>query len=228
MLLYLGGVHDMTKLNKKSASIIILLLLIVGVAAWQLTKKSPNNAVTTTPPSSAPTSSSNANVFNPLATSGSSYQATITTTAAGTTSNATMAFDKNTGNVQYTGSAGGQNISIVYTKDAYYLCQTATTCIKYATGQGAASFNPASYEYTDAQLAGYRAGASYHGKQSCPAGTCDVWQVTNAGYTSSLFVDTKTKRISQVQATTAASTSKIVYSYQNVSVTVPANATTAP
>lgn len=219
----------MTKLSKNSKIVaVLLLLLIVGVAAWLLTKNSSDKSSTLTPASTSPATAKTANAFNPLATSGSSYQATITTTAAGTTSTATMAFDKTTGNVQYTSTAGGQTISIVYTKDAYYLCQTPTSCIKYATGQGTASFNPASYEYTDAQLAGYRAGASFHGKQSCPAGTCDVWQVTNAGYTSSLFVDTKTKRISQVQATTAAGTSKVVYNYQNVSVTVPANATTVP
>lgn len=215
--------------NKKLLIVIFVVLLVGGVAAWQLTKKDSNTKTNANTSSNTSQNTSGTNDFSPLATSGSSFAATITTTAGGNSSSAKMEFDKKTGAVRYTSSAAGQNLVMIYTKDAYYICQTPDTCIKYTLGgTNTPSFDPSSYEYTDDKLAGYRSGANYQGKQDCAAGTCDVWKVSTGSYESSIFVDTKTKRISQVEATTAAGSSKIVYEYQDVSVIVPTNATEAP
>ena len=118
-------------------------------------------------------------------------------------------------------------MEIIYTSDAYYACQ-GDNCVKYPISQSSNSgFDPSAYTYDQAKLASYTSPAN-KGQQSCPSGTCDVWEVSAGGYSSKLYIDSDTKRITQVESTVAGKTSKIVYEYKDVSITVPANAQTIP
>lgn len=197
-------------------------LLAGGGAAYMLTK---DDAAKT-----SQISSQNSNQqadFSPQSTEGLEFKATITTTKDGASTQSIIERDDKN-NTRYVANVGGQQMEIIYTADAYYSCQGGS-CVKFPSAQSSNSgFDPNAYTYDRSELEGYRSGSTYKGRQSCPAGTCDVWSVIAGGTTSTIFIDTKTKRISQVEGSQGGSTSKIVYEYTDVTINVPANAQTLP
>lgn len=199
------------------------VLLVGGGAAYMLTKDDDS-------PSQKSSTSQNPqtdNSFDPRSTEGLEFKATITTTKDGSSIQSTLEHDDKS-HTRYVSNLGGQQTEIIYTADAYYSCQGGS-CVKFSISQVAnTGFDPGTYTYDQNELASYRNGASYKGRQSCPAGTCDVWSVSAGGMTSTIFIDTKTKRISQVEGSTGGATSKIVYEYTDVTINVPANAQTLP
>src|SRR3990167_1460111 len=203
--------------------VIVAVVVVGGGAAYVLTKDDEDKTKTTTSQENG--SNSNASAFNPASTEGLEFKATLTTTGTTGTTEATIKHDDK-GNTQYTATTNGQQVKIIYTADAYYMC-TGDNCIKYPSSQSSSSgFNPSDYTYDQSKLAGYANGAAYKGQKSCASGTCDVWSVSAGGGTSTLYVDRSTKRITQVESTIAGNTTKIVYDYSDVTITVPANAQT--
>ena len=201
--------------------IVAAVVVVGGGAAYMLTKD--NNEETDQTNTSQTSPSTNANAFNPASTEGLEFVATIS--VDGTTSSTMEHDDK--GSTRYVATTGGQQMEIIYTSDAYYACQ-GDSCVKYPISQSSNSgFNPGDYTYDQARLASYTSPAN-KGQQSCPSGTCDVWEVSAGGVTSTLYVDSSSKRITQVESTVGGKTSKIVYEYKDVSITVPANAQTIP
>lgn len=198
---------------------IVIMMLGGGAATYVLTKDDDKNKEG----SSQTSSGSNNNTFNPASTENLEFAATITAEGA---PQATMEHDDK-GNTRYVTAQGGQQMEIIYTSDAYYSCQGGS-CVKFPiTQSGNTGFDPSAYTYDEAKLAGY-GNPSHKGRQSCPSGTCDVWEVSAGGVTSTLYVDSDTKRITQVEGTVAGKTSKIVYEYKDITITVPANAQTLP
>lgn len=215
--------------RRKIIGIIIVLVLIGGGAAYFATKDSDNDSDKNKANSSQTSSNSGSstNAFNPASTEGLEFKATLTTTGTTGSTEATIEHDDK-GNTRYVASAGGQQTEIIYTSDAYYIC-TGSNCLKYPASQSSSSgFNPADYTYDQSKLSGYKNGAGYKGQKSCASGTCDVWSVNAGGFTSTIYVDRTTKRITQVDSTIAGNTTKIVYDYSDVTITVPANAQTIP
>ena len=197
-----------------------------GGAAYMLTKDDDNGSSQNTSQSENQ-SGDNQNAFNAASTEGLEFKATISTTSGGQATQATIEHDDK-GSTRYVASAGGQQTEIIYTSDAYYMC-TSGSCYKYSLSQTpGVNFNPKDYEYGADKLEGYKSGAAYKGKQSCPSGSCDVWSVSGGGGTTTLYVDAGTKRITQVETSISGATSKIVYDYTDVTITIPANAQTLP
>jgi hypothetical protein len=140
-----------------------------------------------------------------------------------------MEYDKNSKVVKYQSTANGQTTILYYASDAFYTCQNDSACYKYPINQSTASgFSRESYEYSQEELADFKNGAAYQGTQPCPAGSCDVWKVSTEDGQSTIYIDKATKRISQVEGTTAAGSSKIVYEYKDVNVSIPPNAQELP
>ena len=199
--------------------IVAAVVVLGGGAAYMLTKD--DNGETEQTNTSQANQSTNANAFSPASTEGLEFTATITTDGAGT---ATFEHDDK-GSTRYVATTGGQQMEIIYTSDAYYSCQ-GHDCVKFPISQSSNSgFDPSQYTYDENKLASY-ASPAYKGQQSCESGTCDVWEVSAGGYTSTLYVDSSTKRITKVQGTVGGKTSTIVYEYKDVTITVPANART--
>jgi hypothetical protein len=199
---------------------IVVILLGGGAAAYVLTKDDDKSPQTT----SQNGSGSNASAFDAVSTEGLEFKATITTAAEGGTMEATLEHDDKN-NTRYVSNIGGQQTEVIYTSDAYYTCQGAGNCTKFPLSQTSnTGVNPSDYTYDQSKIADYRNNANYKGKQDCPAGTCDVWSVSAGGVTSTIYIDTDTKRISQVESTIAGATSKIVYEYTDVTINVPTNA----
>ena len=198
--------------------IIAAVVVMGGGAAYMLTKDDDSDSQQQSSQNSTDTGN---NTFGPASTEGLEFTATISVDG---TQSAMLEHDDQ-GNTRYIATSGGQQIEIIYTSDAYYSCQ-GDNCVKFPISQSSNSgFNPGDYTYDETKLSGY-ANPAYKGQQSCPSGTCDVWEVSAGGVTSTLYVDSNTKRIAQVESTVGGKTSKIVYEYKDVTITVPANAQT--
>ena len=130
--------------RRKIIGIIVAVVLIGGAVAYFATKDSEDsdkNKASTSQTSSNSGSSSNA--FNPASTEGLEFKATLTTTGTTGTTEATIEHDDK-GNTQYIATTGGQQVKIIYTSDAYYMC-TGDNCLKYPSSQSSSSgFNPSS------------------------------------------------------------------------------------
>lgn len=224
-------------MNKKMiiGALILAILLIAGAAAYITSQDEDQSAKEENQSTQQEIDNQNANNqnqaenFDVASTEGLSFVSTISTTSEGKTTTATMEYDKTTGSVRYTSQAEGQDLVMIYTKDAYYMCQTAETCIKYPTSQGDTSgFDSDSYQYSENELNDIKSSAFYQGQKDCLSGTCDVWKSTLGDYESLMYIDAKTKRIVQVESTSAAGSSKITYEYKDVSIVPPTNVQTIP
>lgn len=212
-------------MNKRMMIAAIAALILIGGGVFFATRGDDNKKASTNSPQGSTSQQSNGSAsFSPVSTEGLAFSAAIS--VDGKDSGTIQSDGK--GKISYSSTQAGQNIRIVYTSDAYYSC-TGDTCYKYSTSTSSgASFNPSDYQYTNDQLSGYKSGAVNKGRQSCPAGTCNVWSVTVNGATSSIFIDTKTSRISQVESAISGKTTKITYVYKSVTIDVPANAQSLP
>ncbi len=212
---------------KRYIPIIVAVLVLAGGAGYALTRDKNDSSNNTNGNQSQ--TSGNSGAFDAVSTANLSFEATMTTVSGDKTITAVMQSDAKTGAVKYVGGTFSDTMTMIYTKDAYYMCQSADKCFKYPLGQGTgASFDPSTYQYDDSKIADYKSASTSLGRQSCSSGTCDVWKVTSNGYDSKVFIDSKTKRVVQVEGATAEATTKIVYEYKDVNVEIPQNAQTLP
>ena len=215
--------------KNKLVLIVGLGILVVAVVAYVglRNKNSGQNTGSTSGASNTQSNKAASNVFDPLGTNDVSYVATITTTNGDKSVVGVMESDAKTGAIRYTATTNGKEVQMTYTKDAYYICQSADKCLKYPLSQGS-GFDPKSYAYDASKIAEIKNSVKSLGTSSCPTGTCSVWQTTNGSYQGKVYIDSKTKRIVQAENTTASGSSKIVYDYKDVTVSVPANAQELP
>ena len=226
-----GGVQKSSKKWLWITLAVILLLIIGATIAYFITK---NNSTSTssTNSSTSQSSTSTAKSFAPAVNSNQPYAATISTNVNGTQKSATMVSDGK-GNYSYTYQAGGKTVSTVYTPDAYYVCNGSSQCIKYATSSTTASgFDPSTYQYDTAKIENLKNTAAYKGQQTCPGGngTCEVWSVSSdsGNTTSTLYIDTATKRIAKATYSSGTTKSEVTYNYKDVHIAIPSSYTTAP
>lgn len=203
---------------------VIVAFVLIGGGVFFATREDNNKTSNNSSANISTEQASDSAGFAPVSTEGLAFSADITLDGQ---TQATIQSDGK-GNISYSSTQNGQDSRVVYTPDTYYVC-TGDSCFKYAIGTSSpVSFNPSDYQYTKDQLSGYQSNAVNKGRQSCPAGTCDVWSVTNAGVTSNIFIDTNTKRINQVESSTDGKTTRIVYDYKTVVIDVPTNAQSLP
>ena len=219
--------------------IVLALLLIGGVIGYFIDKNNKEEAAKKAEQAAAAKAeleqqqAENAEEFAAIANSGEPYVATINSNAGGKQVNGVITYDGE-GNTSYAYSADGKDTTLVYTKDAYYLCNGNATCIKYPASQTASSgFDPSTYQFDGTKLNELKSSTNYKGQETCPApatGTCDVWAVTseNGGVTTTFYVNAETKKIARVTIASGTTKSEVTYDYKNAKVTVPTNFTTAP
>lgn len=207
-------------MNKIVALVIGGVVVVGGATALIINGGSEDDTNT----GSSNSTSQTAAQFSPAKTTNLSFVATTTSTVDGKTTNSVMESDAKTGAIRYKAGAADSGFTFIYTKDAYYMCPESGACFKYALGQGqGAAFDPKTYQYDDAKIADYKTNTKSLGRESCPAGTCEVWQVSGSGYGAKIYIDNDTKRVSQVISDASGVSSKIVYEYRDVSVEIPTN-----
>lgn len=222
-------------MNKNMKIIVgVVVLALVGGGIYFATQNkddSTNNSENTSQNQSTEnqnqSSSEQQASFAPLSTKNTAFVATFTTSDP-SQQGALVIESDGKGTSRLTVTRNNEKTTTIYTTDAYYLCQ-GDNCIKYPIASANAGQNPAQYDYDESDIAAAKNSAKYQGQQSCPAGTCDVWVVTEEdGHTTSVYVDTKTKRVSQVEAEHDGEKTKIVYEYKAVTINIPTNAQSIP
>lgn len=207
---------------------ILVVLVIAGISSYVAYQQNEDfkKAVTAlVAMDDEPTTTANV-AFAPATTEGVPFVATVTTTDGGESVTGVMTSD-GLGNVNYAYQAAGQDASLTYTPDAYYLCGDGTQCIKYANTEATSQFDPEAYQFDGTKIEELKTTAAYKGQEACPApatGTCDVWSVTSeAGVTTTMYVNTETKRIARVTTASGTTSSEVTYDYKNATVTIPTN-----
>jgi hypothetical protein len=196
------------------------IIVVGGGAAYLLTQDNEDSNSTDTSQSSTG-DASQANSFNPNWSETQPFVATITTDGEVT---GTIASDGE-GAISFTATVNGQESRFIYTDDAYYAC-TGDECTKLPLSQSStSSFDPAQYQFDEDRISSLKGLTSYKGQEPCGSTTCDVWEYSTEGTTSTLYLDTNTKSIVRVRHVSAnGQESDITYEYKDVSIAVPANA----
>ena len=138
------------------------------------------------------------------------------------------------GNISYAYQAEGKDVTLTYTKDAYYLCSGNSQCLKYPISASSGSgFDPSSYQFDSSRIDSLKSSSKYKGQETCPGksgSTCDVWTASsaNGGVISTIYVDSSTKRVARVISVAGTTSSDVTYDYKNATVVVPTNAQEIP
>lgn len=166
--------------------------------------------------------------FSPLNTVESDFTATVATETDQGNYNGSIEYDSE-GFWRYVGSAEGQEAEIIVTPDAYY-SNTGGQWIKIpATSNSELGFDLEAYEVTEEELTDFRDILDYKGKADCPAGTCDLWEATEyQGNDMLQFYVDSSNRINQLVSDSESGKITIVYTYEDVSITVPTDVQEIP
>lgn len=161
--------------------------------------------------------------FDAQPTAETSFAATIKGKIEGQPIKATIEYDGD-GRSRFISKHDEQSQQIIITPDASYSC-SGDDCTHFPNSETASPlFNPADYVYTVDDINSLNTNAQYIGKESCPAGTCNVWKVQNENEElSNIYVDAADKLISQVTGSSPNGEFTIVYDYRKITITTPEN-----
>lgn len=165
--------------------------------------------------------------FNPIATDDLSFEAELSGIVEGEQYTATILHDGE-GTTKYTSAVDGNTVEFYVTGDTFISCQD-DMCMRFPAADQDDMFDQDRYSYNEDDFTRFRESASYQGKQSCPAGTCDVWEVEDedAEYTTQVYL-TGDRRVSKLTTSGGDDSFEIVYTYKDVSITLPQNVQSFP
>lgn len=220
-------------MSSKRIIIIVAVVLVLGLAAFLLLSNdddssgdqaNANNGTQQADSEGQQTADSN---FSPVGMMDMAFEATVDGTDADGKSYQMLLQYDGEGRTRMSGEQNGTRFETVFTSDAFYSCE-GENCVKFPISQSDNSpFTPGEYVYEDEDFTDFKNSATYKGTGDCPAGTCDIWEVTEDGYTSQLYLDSN-QRISKVEGSSAEGSVSITYVYKNVNIEIPQNAQTIP
>ena len=156
-----------------------------------------------------------------------SYVATISGEAADNIIDATMEFDGQ-GNVRFTAQEDGRTLQFILTPEFLYSCD-GDTCYEFpADGQESQLLNPGDFTYTETDAVQYQSLGRNIGQESCPAGTCNVWEIEENDETNRIYIDVDSNLISQISGSSPDGGYTITMEYRDVSISAPDNAEPLP
>ncbi len=211
---------------KKSIIIALAVIAVVvlgGGAYLAMNKDSNNKSAAPAVSQDTQTQSQTAAAFNPVAMTGVSYEAALTSQKDGKTFTASLKYDGK-GNSEFSSQQSGKEIRIIMTKDAYYSCQ-GSTCYKMDT-TNASGFDPNTYQYSADEINSLKQNAKYVGTEACGAQTCEVWEVTQDTTNGKVYIDQSTKRIMKATGNYGGDSGELVFTYKPVTIEIPTNAQT--
>ncbi len=202
---------------------VIAVFVLGGGVFLAMNRDSDNKAVAPVTSQDTQTQTETAAAFNPVAMTGVSYEATLTSQKDGKTFTATLKYDGK-GNSEFSSQQNGKEVRIIMTKDAYYSCQ-GTTCYKMDTSK-ASGFDPNTYQYSADEISSLKQNAKYIGTEACGAQTCEVWEVTQDNTNGKVYIDQSTKRIVKATGNYGGDSGELVFTYKPVTIEIPAKAQT--
>ena len=222
-------------MNKNLIIGLVAGVVVVGAgAAYIVTSggedETNNNSQTTESTNNSQQESTDGQTFNPANTIEQDFVATFTTQSDGGEISATVNYDKDSSSWQYVTTTGDQDAEFIITADAYYSKLDGQWVKLPSSGDAATGFDTKQLELSDSEVTAFQERASYKGEASCPAGTCDLWEVENyeGAEKISFYLNKDTNTMSQLVTVANGATSTITYEYKDVTVEVPENAQTLP
>jgi hypothetical protein len=203
------------------------VIVVGGGAAYFLINNSSNSDSDNDTTSSSMTSDASTGgtpSFSPQTTTGTSFVAKLNGTTDGEAVTATVLYDGK-GNSKYTSTSAGATAEVYITEDSYITCQDGM-CYE-VNSRASRSIDSDDYTYSAEKNKEFQDIATYVGKDSCPAGTCNVWKVEQDGNTTMVYVGND-NRISKLTAESANSKFTYTYEYKPVTITVPTDVRTLP
>lgn len=211
-------------------SLIVGAILLLGIGVFVFTggddSDSANSDSTNSETSeTASEESTDKLVFSPVATANQSFEATLEGTASGATIKATILYDGQ-GNSKYTGETDGQTFESYITEDDYIVCNGGS-CFKLPLGDEQSGLSQDDFTYSDEDYDSFRDIAEFIGQESCPAGTCNVWQIVEGGATTKVFI-AENGLVSKLTVDSPEGSFTYTYEYKDVTIDVPQNVQSLP
>ena len=207
----------------KSKLIGVILAVVVvggGAGAFLLTQNSDSDSSKSNSNDSSESQDSSP-TFNPKATKNQAFSATLEGTSEGSALNGTLESDGK-GTIHFTGTQAGETAEYFATSDGSFIFCQGEECFKSPASQSGVSTDD--YEVTEEDIAKYKSKATSLGSESCPSGTCNVWEYNDDdGTKTKIYIDKKTDYVSQVVGQDGTDTFKIVYDFKDVTITLPTN-----
>lgn len=211
-------------MNKKLIPIVAgTIVLALGAGAYFMLTKDDSESDSDQTTNAQTTDQSDNPLFSARSLADTSYVATMNSTSGDGNLTAIIRSDGR-GNLHYSGSYEG-GTSDFYSVDGQTIVCTDDECFASAALQP--PVDESQYDYTEEDVASWREKAVYKGKQACPAGTCDTWEVSEVDGNGTIYIDGN-GRISRATWNTSEGSMTIDYSYEPVTITAPENVQTLP
>lgn len=216
-------------MNNKIIGGVVALLLLAGVGAgiylMQNDDEKQNNTETSQTGQEQESNNGEAPTLANFANSDKPFVATIKGETDGNSFNTVIEYDGQ-GNGYFTTEYEGETTEFYFTGDSYITCRDGQ-CFK-TPKTSESSVNVDDYSYSQEDFDKFKNDATYEGRQSCPAGTCDVWLVSTTDQTTRIFINPETNLISQVVGDIDGNSVTVTYEFKDVTITLPENITEIP
>jgi hypothetical protein len=211
----------------KSKVLIIAIVVLVlggGAGAYLLTRDDDGDSANQTEQNDGGSGS-----FDAVSNQNLPFVVNFSMSGENGESNATIEYDGK-GAWRYSAEQEGQTIEYISANNYFYTRAGEEGWYKYPFAAGeATSFDTSSYEFSESDLAALKASGQNKGRENCPAGSCDVWETSDeSGNRTTVYIDTDSRRISQIKSVTGGTTTTMVYDYRDVSIEIPADAQELP
>lgn len=164
--------------------------------------------------------------FNLQPTNNKDYTGNFSATSATKTISGSFDHDSS-GNIKMRVSDDNGETAETYLLDSEIVsCSNDGKCIALPA-QPSGSIERTQHEFDEAAVKEFKQNAVYKGKQPCPAGTCDVWDVKSTRGEATLFIDSN-GLLSKIVSKNDSGTFEVNVIYKNVEVVRPANVSQIP
>lgn len=174
-----------------------------------------------------PASTNGTPAFNAKTTAGQSFVANMLVQTDQGEARSTIRSDGK-GTAHYQSTLEGQTINMYLTAQDLISCQD-DQCVRMPATEEQQAVNQDAYKYDQAEIQKFKESSTYIGRESCPAGTCNVWSVEDGDreFTTKVYLSSE-GQVSKLTSEGPAGKTSITYRYQPVSIDVPTNVRELP
>lgn len=198
----------------------LMLLGLAGLGYWVMQQRNDSSS---TPTTQVPRGSTGP-IFNLSPNTKQDYIARFSAQTATRTINGEMEHDES-GATRLTMSNDDGKVATTYTIDGETILCSDGRCL--SVGPSSTSALPESqYSFDAAAAERFRQSSTYKGRQDCPAGSCEAWEVDMGNGDSGVFLMDKDGLLSRMTSKTSSGTFEINFQYKDVEISRPENTQT--
>ena len=200
---------------------VVVIVVLGGAAAWYFTQNNSQSTEDTANSSQTNSGEAGAAVFRPQPMDAVSYVATFKVTGKDGASGTGLYEHASNGDYKMSGSSQGQAYEAYFVGGAMISCSDGE-CIKMPGNMSNAPVDADSIGFNESE-ADSDGQVKYVGTESCSAGTCDKWEVTDLSKNGKVTYYTQNDRMYRMIAESDDGTMDGTYEYKDVTIVAPAN-----